>query len=381
MSGIFLLDSVLLQRKKQALSHVSTLRASLQQLLLQADALLTSEPGSVVEKVQLPASGDKHDYLSLAPYFWPDPSAPDGLPYIRRDGRVNPEVNTISDKGNLHRMIANVKTLALAYYFSDKDIYAEKAVDFLRTWFLNQDTYMKPNLNHAQMIRGINTGRPIGIIETRGFANIVDAIGLIQGSSSWKVQDQQGMEVWFRQYLEWLMSPAARDEGEAANNHGSWYDVQATSIALFIGQEDRAKRVLEASKTKRIQGQILADGSQPLELQRTRSWHYSVFNLQALFSLASIGERQGINLWDYQNTQGAGLKKALDYVLPAAINAEVWPYQLIDTIRSTDLLPLLYQAAAHYHEPAYIQAAEAIVKQHTSTMIDHLLYETNPGDH
>jgi hypothetical protein len=381
MSGIFLLDSVLLQRKKQALSHVSTLRAALQQLLLQADALLTSKPGSVVEKVQLPASGDKHDYLSLAPYFWPDPSTSDGLPYIRRDGRVNPEINTISDKANLNRMMSSVKTLALAYYFSDKDIYAEKAADFLRIWFLNQETYMKPSLNHAQMIRGINTGRPIGIIETRGFANVVDAIGLIQGSPSWKVQDQQGMETWFRQYLEWLMSPAARDEAEASNNHGCWYDVQATSIALFVGQEDWAKHVLEASKTKRIQGQILADGSQPLELQRTRSWHYSVFNLQALFSLASIGEQQEINLWDYQNAQGAGLQKALDYVLPAAIKEKVWPHQLIDTIRSTDLLPLLYQAATHYHEPAYLQAADAIAVQDTSTTIDHLLYETNPDNH
>jgi hypothetical protein len=277
-------------------------------------------------------------------------------------------------------MIASVKTLVLAYYFSDKDIYAEKAAGFLRTWFLNQDTYMKPNLKHAQMIRGINTGRPIGIIETRGFADVVDAIGLIQYSPSWSMQDQQGMQVWFRQYLEWLMSPAARDEAEAANNHGSWYDVQATSIALFVGREDWAKCTLEASKTRRMQGQILADGSQPLELQRTRSWHYSVFNLQALFSLASIGERLGINLWDYKNVQGAGLQKALDYVLPAAINEKVWPHQLIDTIRSTDLLPLLYQAAAHYHDPAYIQAARVIAEKDTTTRIDDLLYETNPGN-
>jgi hypothetical protein len=381
MSSTFLLDPMLLQKKKQALPQDAALRKALLQLLQQADALLASEPHSVVEKAQLPASGDKHDYLSLAPYFWPDQSTPDGLPYIRHDGRVNPEIHTISDKANLQGMIPNVKTLALAYYFSGKEIYAAKAADFLRVWFLHSDTCMRPNLNHAQMIRGLNTGRPIGIIETRGFAHIVDAIGLIQHSSAWQAQDQQGMETWFRQYLEWLKSPVAREEAEVANNHGSWYDVQATAIALFIEQVDWARQVLEASKTRRIQQQIQSDGSQPLELRRTRSWHYSVFNLQALFSLASIGDRLGIDLWNYKNAQGAGLQEALNYILPAALNEEVWPYPLIDAVRPTDLLPLLYQAAIHYHEPEYTRAANAIVIQDTTTTIDNLLYETNPGDH
>ena len=27
--------------------------------------------------------------MSQAPYFWPDPSKPGGLPYIRRDGERN----------------------------------------------------------------------------------------------------------------------------------------------------------------------------------------------------------------------------------------------------------------------------------------------------
>ena len=51
--------------------------------------------------------GDKHDYLSFGSYWWPDPDKPDGLPYIRRDGGVNPESQSgSSDRPALSREVA-----------------------------------------------------------------------------------------------------------------------------------------------------------------------------------------------------------------------------------------------------------------------------------
>ena len=52
------------------------------------DLSLSDGPWSVMDKQHVPPSGDKHDYMSLGPYWWPDPDKPDGLPYIRRDGEV-----------------------------------------------------------------------------------------------------------------------------------------------------------------------------------------------------------------------------------------------------------------------------------------------------
>ena len=52
----------------------------------EADRLSDAQPLSVMMKEKTPASGDKHDYMSQARYFWPDPAKPDGLPYINRDG-------------------------------------------------------------------------------------------------------------------------------------------------------------------------------------------------------------------------------------------------------------------------------------------------------
>jgi len=271
-------------------------------------------------------------------------------------------------------MIPDVKTLTLAYYFTDKETYAAKTVDFLHTWFLSEDMYMNPNLNHAHMIRGRDTGRAPGIIDARGLSAIVDAIGFLWHTHLWTTQDQQGMESWFRRYLDWLLtSPLGREEAATTNNHGTWYDMVTVSIALFLNDREMARDILLASKTRRIDRQIRADGSQTLELKRTLTWHHSLFNLQALFALARLGEHVGIDLWNHTTREGAHLQTALDYLLPAALNAQVWPYQQISPLKPEQIVGVLYQAAEHYHEPSYLQAAQTILGQDATTHLNNLL--------
>ncbi len=61
-----------------------------------------------MDKSLLAASGDKHDYYSFPPYWWPDPSKKDGMPYLRKDGETNPAAN--SDATDKKRMNSSVKT-------------------------------------------------------------------------------------------------------------------------------------------------------------------------------------------------------------------------------------------------------------------------------
>src|SRR5476651_2648456 len=149
-----------------------------------ANKVLTEKPHSVVDKAMTPPSGSKHDYMSLAPYFWPDPSKPDGKPYIRKDGQHNPETKNISDHEFLSELDTRCKYLSLAYYFTGDEKYAAKMKELLTVWFLNPDTKMNPSLTYAQAVLGVNDGRGIGIIESRSLAWVADWMGLLAGSKS-----------------------------------------------------------------------------------------------------------------------------------------------------------------------------------------------------
>ena len=232
--------------KQRTRQNDGSLEPALAKLTREADRALISAPLSVVRKEIAPPSGDRNDYMSLAPYWWPNPNTHDGLPYVRRDGKINPERNSIADRQNLENTVALVKTLALAYYFTANEDYAKHATTMLQVWFLDPLTRMNPNLKYAQGIPGRNTGRAAGIIETHNLPELVDAAGLLVGSAAWTQAHQRQLQSWFTVYLTWLLeSTHGRTEAQAENNHGTWYDVQIASFGLFTDKKDFARRVAQ----------------------------------------------------------------------------------------------------------------------------------------
>jgi hypothetical protein len=175
---------------------------------------------------------------------------------------------------------------------------------------------------------------------------------MLAGSKAWTEADQRGLEAWFGNYLGWLLeSEHGRAEAAAKNNHGTYYDLQVASFALFTGKRELAEKVLRESRERRIARQIEPDGRQTLELARTRAWAYSVMNLQGLFSLAALGERVGLDLWNYQTADGRSMRRALDYLVPFAAAERKWPHRQITAWSAADLL--LRQAAIKYHDRKY----------------------------
>lgn len=347
---------------------------ALAQVRKDADAALQQEPLSVTQKSLLPPSVDKHDYMSQAPYWWPDPAKPNGLPYIRRDGQTNPEIERIPDHKSLSHLISVTHALALCYYLLGDESCASHAAELLRVWFLDPQTRMNPSLEFAQGIPGHNTGRGTGLIETRDIYQLVDAVGLLGRSKSWSAADRQGMESWCSKFLDWMLeSKNGKDEAAAKNNHGTYYDVQVASLALFTGREELARDILQNARQKRIASQIERDGKQPLELARTKALGYSTMNLDGLCELALLGEKVGVDLWNYQTADGRSIRKALDFLVPYVAGEKKWPYPQIVEYNAGEISTILIVAAEKYKDPHYRELALQI-DPGVSRKVDTLLF-------
>ena len=340
---------ILSTNKSKILTKDASLVAAYEQLLKDADKALKFKPVSVMEKVNIPPSGDKHDYMSLAPYYWPDPSKPGGIPYIRKDGETNPEVKDYKDKEYLPKLCETVNTLALAYYFSGDNKYAEQAVKLIRVWFLDKNTSMNPNLNYAQAMKGTNDGRGAGLIDSRHLIKLVDGIGLINGSESWTAADQRGMIQWFSDFLNWMQtSKNGIEEMNAKNNHGVWYDAQRLSFALFTGQNELAGNIV-MNVQSRLDKQMDDNGNFPAELERTTSLHYSVFVVEPLFIIAEMAKHTGMDLRTYTSSSGKSLKKGFEALQPYLTQEKKWTGQQIKEFDFEEAIPLLIYAAGNYN--------------------------------
>lgn len=332
-------------------------------LIAEADRAMTRGPWSVMDKTGMPPSGDKHDYMSMGPYFWPDPTKPDGLPYINRDGETNPERATaVFDRTSYGTMTGTVSVLAQAYYFSGDEKYAKRAALILKTWFLDPATRMNPNLNFGQSVPGALTGRAYGLIDSNSMVPVVEAIGLMAPSHALSDADMKGLRQWFGDFVTWMTTNRiGTDERDATNNHAIIYDVQLTEFALFSGKVDVARQVASQFPERRIDTQMAPDGSLPRELARTLSFHYSVWGFQAMLDEATLAECVGVDLWNYKSPEGLGIRRGLAFLAPYAGHERDWKWKDLHMDAESEDTSLLYglflKAARGYHDPAYAAIA------------------------
>ena len=314
-------------------------------LIRRADIYINLPPRSVLDKSGIAKSGNKRDFYSLAPYWWPNPNTADGLPYIKRDGYVNPTSREGTDSTAFANTCQGVEQLGLAYHITGNERYAEKAADFIRAWFLNSRTSMNYEVNFAQEVPGLHSGRFEGIIEMRHLTRITDGIALIKRSSHWTKEDHEQFRSWLSKYYKWLLNVDLPIEKTTEfNNHLSWREVQVIQFSLVLDNREFAINRIKKYREELIESQIFDAGDQRLELLRANSLGYSLFNLEALFRLATLGEHLGENWWSYVGSKNQSLYSALDFVAPYCDATKPW---IKSEVRPTDrrrIMPLLAQA-------------------------------------
>ncbi|MDO4948994.1 MAG: heparinase II/III family protein [Bacteroidales bacterium] len=362
--SLIVLNRNVLYASKQAIRRQqSKVMPAYERLINEVDKMLDVKPFSVMSKKQVPPSGDKHDYVSRGIYWWPNPNKPDGLPYIRKDGIVNPEIKDFTDQGFMERLTDMVYKLGLAYYFSGNEKYAAHAAKLLRTWFLDEVTKMNPNLNYGQQIPGICDGRGVGLIDTRGLAAMLDGVILLRPSASWTDSDDKALKHWFAEFTEWMTtSPIGLDEAKAKNNHGTYYDAQVVAFNIYTGKTSAAFKQLDEVTRMRFDQQLASDGSQPEELARTKPWAYCGMNLAGLVELAMMAEKLGVNLWEYQTPNGATLRKAIEWYFPYLSGEKAFPKEEITGKRGASMLSkVLMIAGTRYGADIYQKQLQNLI--------------------
>jgi hypothetical protein len=273
--------------------------------------------------------------------------------------------------------------LSLAYFFTGDQRYADKTAQIIRTWFLDAKTRMNPNLRYGQAIPGVVDGRGIGLIDSRNLWMVIDAIALIAPSAALGAQEVQDLRKWFADYVDWMMtSDTGHEEDVWYNNHGMFYDAQVINYLLFVGDIPRAARVVFDAQIKRIASQVARDGRMHAELDRTRPFHYSAFNLEALMRIARYGEqvnvpsmtlksddpkcvhpqfRCAIDVWNFQ-IDDRSTKAAIDFMAAATANPESWTHATSEesVLNLKPMIQVLLMAERAYKTGAYAKVVAAL---------------------
>ncbi|MEI8086175.1 MAG: alginate lyase family protein [Paludibacter sp.] len=320
-----------------------------------ADSFLLEKPVTVTSVSCTRSAGGIHDYYSEATYWWPNPADPNG-PYIRKDGLNNP-ANFDTHRQAISQFSWVVGTETSAYLLTGKKKYAVAAVAHLKAWFVNSETLMNPNFLYAQAIKGVNTGRGIGIIDGIPFIEVTKSIQVLENSSYLSKADSEVIHLWFKTFMTWLNThPYGIEEMNAKNNHGTWWQAQVAAYARLVGD----KSILEKCRKHYVEillpTQMAKDGSLPLEIEITKPYSYSLFCLDGFATLAWLLTDKDFNGWNYQLPDGRGMQKGVDYIEPYVVGKGKWPFKkdISHWDEQPGRRPFMFFAAMIENKPAWV---------------------------
>jgi hypothetical protein len=297
-----------------------------------AGAALKAGPWSVT--LQRPAGlnidAGPNDYYSEGPYWWPDPKNPTG-PYVRKDGQRNPG-RFMGNRSDLGNMCTAVLALGMGAAFIRKAGCVDHAAKILSTWFVDVKTRMNPNLEYGQAVRGINTGRGTGIIDTASLIHVAQGVTLLELAGGLDADVATGTRQWFRDYVKWLnTSQKGLDEKKSGNNHATWWTAQVASYASFTGDAGTRRMAWDHYRDYLVPTEIQPDGSCPREEARTQSLAYSSMNLDAFSLICRLAQMDGVDLWHFRTAKDIGVEKSFHYLIPYLLDPTQWKKEQITT--------------------------------------------------
>ena len=323
----FLVPSAQYETMRQTLKNPTApwQRIARDTLRQMAASEMNNGPWSVMDKDdrQIAPSGNKHDFVSYSEYFWRNAKGE----WEWRDGQVNKDVIT-KDIDGLYKLWSAVRILSTAGYLLDEPKFSERAAFLLRHWFLDPAFCMTPHLKYAAGVPGKEEGRGVGLHRMKELPRVLDAVALLETTSSWTNEDREGFRAWLRAYVKWATeSKLGKDERGAANNHGVYYVAHMLACALYLDDKALATELIETDFKKHLLNQIEPGGALPAEYKRTRPLHYTVYTLQGFGFLAELARNNGTDLYDFNGSKGQSIHEAFEALIPFLKDEKRWPAQ------------------------------------------------------
>lgn len=296
-----------------------------ERILKAANSYLADDPVTVTASHSGRSAGGLHDYFSQGDYWWADPANPKG-PWIRRDGYTNP------DNFNAHRealigLGVKAPALVAAWRLTRDKRYAAHFLKHLRAWFVDPATKMNPNLEYAQAILGVSTGRGTGVIDTLQWTDLVRGLRLMEAAGGLSAAEIAPIKGWFAAYVDWMSTSKNGVEEELAkNNHGACWVLQVAEFAQFANRADLVQLCVDRYKKNLIPDQVEKDGSLPLELARTKPYNYTLFDGDVLTGICQSLSTVRDNLWTFKGPSGAGVAEVMAFQFPFIADKSKWPY-------------------------------------------------------
>jgi hypothetical protein len=362
---------MLLVINKNRLDHLSLEEIAFYQQQ-NADILNMELPSITQNTSEIKKITGANNFTSFAPYYHPNPDSPTGFPYIRKDGIRNPLARETSDNAYLAKLYTIFSPCCILYCLTKNEGYAVKAIQSLETFFINEETKMNPDLTYSGIVIGnsMDDLRIRGaIIDTNNLSILPDLIELLKPSVNWTTELENSMILWFDSLSNWFKtSPRGVLQSGYSHNIKTSYIKQLCSYLCFCGKQDEAKTYLENNLTALLSAQIDMDGKQVLEMDRVKNRHYSNFNLNLLVNLATIAKSLGIDVWNYEDSEGKGsIKKAMKYLAYYYLHPTEWTTS--DETNNSAMTRSWLQAGVELYDDQILQDVFREVKIYNFTSV------------
>jgi hypothetical protein len=176
---------------------------------------------------------------------------------------------------------------------------------------------MNPNFNYGQIMPGQNgnRGNDQGLIDCRFLSPTFITLEIVLDSGVLNGSEAAAVVKWCADFMEWMeTSSIGKANGRIGNNIGTFHDLLLIGLALLGEREDVARSLMQSYAQRRVWKQVEPDGRQPDELGRTRTLHYSLFNLQHTFDICVRSKDKGIDIYTATSADGRSVRKATEWL-------------------------------------------------------------------